>query len=207
MRRTVDSTTAQVVASGAVFLASGVSLVVYILTGAPLALVLGVLVLVGAIVIAATVWADPVRRAAWLVRVRVGVVAGLVATACYDASRWLLVEVAGFAASPFAAFPLFGQALAGDVGAGPRTVLGIGFHLLNGIAFGIAYTVWFGHRPFWVGIGFALVLEAFMLAIYPGWLDLRSIREFTQMSVLGHVVYGSVLGLLAHRGLTRAGAS
>lgn len=190
------------VASGAVFLASGASLVVYILTGAPMALVLGLLVLAGAGVVAFTVWGDPVRRSRWLTRVRIGVPVGLVATVCYDLSRWALVEVAGFTASPFVAFPLFGQALVGDGGSGPLTALGVGFHLLNGVAFGIAYTVWFGHRPFWAGILFALGLEAFMLAIYPGWLDMRTIGEFTQLSMLGHVAYGTALGLMA-RGLLR----
>jgi hypothetical protein len=193
-----------VVASGAVFLASGAALVVYILTGAPLALVLGVLVVLGGIVVGVLIWGDEERRRMWLSRVVVGVPAGLVATACYDASRWLLVEVGGFSASPFAAFPLFGQALAGGPGDGSRTAIGVAFHLLNGTAFGIAYTVWFGHRPFWTGVLFAFVLEAFMLSLYPGWLDIRSIREFTQMSVLGHVVYGTALGLLAGSGVRLA---
>jgi hypothetical protein len=103
-------TVAQVTVSGLVFLASGLSLVVYILTGAPLALVLGVLVVLGALALAATVWGDPQRRSVWLTRVAAGAPAGLIATLCYDASRWLLVKVAGFSASPFAAFPLFGQA-------------------------------------------------------------------------------------------------
>jgi hypothetical protein len=63
------------------------------------------------------------------------------------------------------------------------------------VAFGCAYAVWFGHRPWWWGIGFALGLEACMLAIYPGWLDIRTLGEFTTMSVVGHLVYGTVLGL------------
>jgi hypothetical protein len=197
----------QVAASGAVFLASGASLVGYILTGAPMALVLGVLVLLGAMVVGATVWGQTERRRQWLTCVRVGIPAGLIATFCYDASRYLLVQVAGFTASPFVAFPLFGQALIGSgAGVGPRTLIGVGFHLLNGMAFGVAYTVWFGNRPFYVGIPFALVLEAFMLALYPGWMDMRTVAEFTQMSLVGHIVYGSVLGFLAHRWLLRATA-
>jgi len=197
----------QVAASGAVFLASGASLVGYILTGAPMALVLGVLVLLGAMVVGATFWGQTERRRQWLTCVQVGIPAGLIATFCYDGSRYLLVQVAGFTASPFAAFPLFGQALIGSgAGVGPRTLIGVGFHLLNGIAFGVAYTVWFGKRPFYVGIPFALVLEAFMLALYPGWMDMRTIAEFTQMSLVGHIVYGAVLGFLAHRWLRRATA-
>lgn len=191
--------------SGAVFLASGAALVVYIVTGAPLALVLGVLAIAGGVAVAVTVWSGDDSRREWVRRVRVGVPTGLVATSAYDLSRWLLVQVAGFEASPFVALPLFGQALLSDaVGGGPQLVAGVAFHLLNGVAFGTAYTVWFGHRPFWFGIGFALGLEALMLAIYPGWLDIRTLAEFTQISVLGHVVYGTVLGLLAPALLRRS---
>ncbi|WP_148234359.1 hypothetical protein [Cellulomonas flavigena] len=113
--------------------------------------------------------------------------------------------------SPFKAFPFFGQALLGEAGESLHLGAGIAFHLLNGIAFGIAYVVWFGRRPVWVGIAYALGLEAFMLALYPGWLDIKALEEFTQMSVLGHVVYGATLALTARwllvRGDARAGAS
>lgn len=192
--------------SGAVFLTSGASLLVYVLTGTPLPLALGVLAVAAAVAVAVAVWPDEVRRRGWLRRIAVGAPVGLLATGAYDLSRFLLVEVLGFSASPFAAFPLFGQALLGSEGSsGPVTFgLGVAFHALNGVTFGCAYAVWFGHRPWWWGIGFALGLEAFMLAIYPGWLDIRSLREFTTMSVFGHLVYGTVLGLGASRLLRSA---
>ena len=200
-----------VLASGAVFLSSGAALVVYILTGAPMALVLALLVLVGSLVVYAVLHADPHGRATWLRRVRVGVPTGLLATALYDASRWVIATLADWHVSPFKAFPFFGQALLGEAGESLHVGAGIAFHLLNGIAFGIAYVVWFGRRPVWVGIAYALGLEAFMLALYPGWLDIKALEEFTQMSVLGHVVYGATLALTARwllvRGDARAGAS
>ena len=113
----------------------------------------------------------------------------------YDASRWLLVQATPLSASPFEALPLFGQALIGD--AAGATVLGIAFHLVNGVAFGTAYTLWFGERGVVAGVVFAFVLEGFMLALYPGWLDPRSIAELTSISLLGHVAYGLALGGLA----------
>ena len=192
-----------VLVPGGVFLASGASLVVYVLTGAPLALVLALLVVLGAGAVALTLRGDPVRRREWRRRVRVGIPVGLVATALYDVSRWALVSVTDMHVSPFKAFPLFGQALVGEADAGTLLGWGVAFHLLNGVAFGIAYTVWFGHRPPWVGVAFALGLEAFMLAIYPGWLDIRALAEFTQLSVFGHVVYGLALGVGARRLLAR----
>lgn len=195
-----------VLVSGAVFLTSGASLLVYVLTGTPLPLVLGVLAVAAGVAVAVAVWPDEVRRRGWLRRIAVGVPVGLVATGAYDVSRVLLVDVLGFHASPFKAFPLFGQALLmNDASTGPVTfALGVAFHALNGVMFGCAYAVWFGHRPWWWGIGFALGLEAFMLAIYPGWLDIRTLGEFTTMSVFGHVVYGTVLGLGTSRLLRRS---
>lgn len=195
-------------AGGAVFLASGAALVTHLVTGAPLALVLAGLVAVGSLTVARLVWAEPDARQRWMTRVGVGVAAGVVSTVAYDVSRWALVELGGMHLSPFKAFPLFGEALIGaDAGSAPAQAAGIVFHLLNGIAFGVAYTVWFGHRGVWWGVAFALGLEAFMLALYPGWLDIRSIREFTQISVLGHVAYGVTLGWTARRLLDRQGTA
>jgi hypothetical protein len=180
---------------GAVFLVSGASLVVHILTGAPLWALLAALVAGGCLAAARFVWAVPAARADWVAKVRVGAGVGLVATGAYDLSRWALVQLGGFQLSPFKALPFFGEALLGGLGdPTARTVVGVGFHLLNGVTFGIAYTAWFGGRRPWWGVPFALGLEAFMLALYPGWLDVRSVQELTQISLFGHVVYGLVLG-------------
>lgn len=180
---------------GSVFLVSGFSLVLHILTGAPLWALLAALVAGGCIATARFVWAAPAARRDWTMKVWVGFVVGLVATGAYDLARWLLVQVGGFHLSPFQALPLFGEALLGGLGdRTTRLVIGVGFHLLNGITFGMAYTAWFGRRSPWWGIPFALGLEAFMLALYPGWLDVRSVRELTQVSIFGHFVYGLTLG-------------
>jgi hypothetical protein len=185
-------------AGGAAFMTSGTSLAVHIVTGAPLPLVLAALIAAATAILIGLFRTRPETRRVWAGRIRAGAVAGLVATAAYDLSRLLLVNVLGWKASPFAAFPLFGQALFGDTLQGNgRIVAGVAFHLMNGIAFGVAYTQWFGRRPWWTGILFALGLEAFMLALYPGWLSPKSLAEFASMSVLGHVAYGTVLGLSA----------
>jgi hypothetical protein len=192
------------VIGGAVFLVSGASLVVHILTGAPLWALLAALVTGGCVLVARFVWALPAARAEWVTRVKVGAAVGLVATGAYDLSRWLLVQLGGLHLSPFKALPFFGEALLGGLGDGTvRTAVGIGFHLLNGVTFGIAYTAWFGRRGPWWGVPFALGLEAFMLALYPGWLDVRSVQELTEVSLAGHVVYGLTLGFGTHRALAR----
>jgi hypothetical protein len=187
-----------VLAGGAVFLVSGLSLVLHILTGAPLWALLAALVVAAGVVASRLLTADPGTRRRWVALVRAGVLIGLVSTAAYDSSRWLLVRYAGMRSSPFTALPFFGDALLGGLGSsGVRRAAGIAFHLTNGVAFGTAYLVWFGHRSWRWGVPFALVLEAFMLALYPGWLDARSVRELTEISLVGHVAYGLSLGLLA----------
>jgi hypothetical protein len=184
--------------AAAIFFASGASLVVHILTDATLPAVLGAL-LVGGAVLLARATSDPEARARVVPLLRAGVVGGLVSTAVYDAARYGLMAGLGLHVSPFKALPYFGSAL---IGVEPHStaswVAGVAFHLTNGVCFGIGYTVLAGRRsPLWA-VGFGLGLEAFMLALYPRWLQIEAMKEFTQMSLLGHVAYGLSLGLVTN---------
>lgn len=184
--------------AGATMCSSGAALVVHIFTGSPLWLGLAIIGFAGAMAVAVAASTNPGAWSHLRQLAKRGVVVGLIGTAAYDLSRWMLVQLGGMELSPFEALPLFGQAILGEGATGPATeILGTGYHLINGVAFGVAYVVWFGRRKWWWGIIFALGLEAFMLAIYPGWLDPRSIAELTQVSLVGHVAYGSTLGLVA----------
>jgi hypothetical protein len=183
--------------AGAACCISGAALVVHILTGSPLWLALAAFGFAGSMGVAVVAVNEPGAVARLRHLAGRGVIVGVVGTAAYDVSRWILVQVGGLELSPFEALPLFGQALLGEDRTGLLvTVAGVGYHLVNGIAFGVAYVIWFGHRPWWTGIIFALGLEAFMLALYPGWLDPASIAELTQVSMVGHFVYGGTLGLM-----------
>ncbi|HEY8136159.1 MAG TPA: hypothetical protein VIF08_08985, partial [Candidatus Limnocylindrales bacterium] len=51
------------------------------------------------------------------------------------------------------------------------------------------------------GVGWALLLETAQLVLYPGWLDIRFLDEFRQISFLSHVVFGLTLGLGIPAGL------
>jgi hypothetical protein len=184
--------------TAAIFFASGASLVVHILTGATLPAVLGAL-LVGGTVLLARATSDPAVRARVVPLLRAGVVGGLVSTAVYDAARYALQVGLDLHVSPFKALPYFGNAL---IGVEPHTtaswVAGVAFHLTNGVCFGIGYTVLAGRRsPLWA-VGFGLALEAFMLVLYPRWLQIDAMKEFTQLSLLGHVAYGLSLGLVTN---------
>jgi hypothetical protein len=183
------------------FLVSGFALVVFVLAGFSLPVSLAA----GWVAIGAGTWwfervaPSDVRRRFHEV-LRVGAVAGLVATVAYDASRWSLVHLFGLGVNPYGALSAFGDALLpGSRKAGWVPVAGFGYHVLNGVSFGIAYTGLFRRRGALVGIAFGLGLEACMLAIYPGWLDIKSLSEFTQMSIVGHVCYGATLGAVARK--------
>lgn len=183
--------------AGFACLFSGVSLVVHILTGSPLWLVLTVVGFIGALTVAISAVNEGAFRVLLGVVAR-GAVVGVVGTVAYDLSRWLLVQFAGMESSPFAALPLFGAALIGDAqSTGLVRAAGIAYHVVNGVMFGVAYYVWFARRPWWWGVAYAMGLEAFMLALYPGWLAPESIAELTQISLLGHVAYGIALGAVA----------
>jgi hypothetical protein len=182
-------------------LASGAALIVHVLAGISLGLALlasGLIVVVAATVLwmrlPATARVEVAQRA------RAGVVAGLLATAAYDVARWILVTVMHYTFLPFDIFPIFGQAIGGTgLSFGAATALGIVYHYTNGVMFALSYALLFGPRGWWAGILWALGLEALMLSIYPGWLHPKAFGEFVSVSMLGHVVYGSVLGITARR--------
>lgn len=182
--------------AGAACCVSGAALVVHILTGSPLWLALAGLGFAATLAVVVVTGSSPGSRSRLADLARRGLLVGVAGTAAYDGSRWLLVQLGGMQVSPFEALPLFGRALIGPAGVGAAvTAAGVAYHLLNGVAFGTAYVVWFGRRAWWWGIVFALGLEAFMLALYPGWLNPKSVAELTQISMVGHFAYGTTLGL------------
>lgn len=180
----------------ALFLSTGAALLVYVISGVSLLAAAG-LVLVAAAVLGAVIWrrADPRGQMEMGRLLRAGALAGFLATAAYDLSRFFLIEVTGIAFWPFDIFNVFGQALvgAGYSGAWVR-LAGLLYHFANGIGFALAYTIVLGRRGVWAGVAWAMVLELLMVTIYPGWLGMEALNEFLQVSVLGHVVYGVVLG-------------
>jgi hypothetical protein len=82
-------------------------------------------------------------------RVRLGLLAGLAATAAYDAIRYLAVAATSWSVRPFQVFALFGQLLVGrDAPTGVQYLAGTAFHLLNGLGFASA-TSWWCAGPAW----------------------------------------------------------
>jgi len=192
---------------GALPLASGAALLVHVFAQVSLGLTLlaaGVIVALAA----AALWArlPPSARAEVARRVRVGALAGLLATVAYDGVRWVVVNVFHYTFWPFDIYPIFGHAIGGaDLAGGWAIALGVLYHYLNGVAFAVAYTILFGATGWWAGILWALGLEALMLGVYPGWLHPRALGEFVSVSMIGHLAYGSVLGGFGRWRLRRPG--
>ena len=189
-----------VVAAGvAAGLSSGASLVATITLGWSLALATAFIAVPALIAVAAlSATARREEQDLFLARVRIGAVAGILGTAGYDATRALLEQLGLAVGKSFLAIPLFGTALTGLPPGDPIAVAaGWAFHAVNGVGFAIAYTLVAAGRTWWWGIVFALLLEGIMVSLYPGWLRVPLTTEFLTLSVSGHFVYGSILGVLA----------
>lgn len=185
---------------------SGASLLVAVYLNFSLALALGLLG-IAALSCMGLVWVNisELRRKLLKRQLIVGLIAGIAATLAYDIARLLLVYFGQMHINPFETFNVFGKLIVGsDM---PRNItlpVGTIYHFLNGICFAIAYTIMLGARNWKFGIVWAFVLESFMLTLYPGWLNLDAvIKEFVAVSLVGHVVYGSVLGIISQRFLQK----
>ena len=183
---------------------SGLAVILTILSGLPLALFEGALVLVPAGVSIAIVRRAPVsvRREVGRI-VRAGLAVGFVATVMYDATRVLLSYVDPSAFDPFGAARAFGYGMLGDTAPIALVlVAGFGVHFVNGISFAVIYAVFAGRHArtlrvaLLAGIAWGMTLELVQVSLYPGWLQITTLfKEFILISGVGHLVYGTTLGL------------
>jgi hypothetical protein len=189
-------------------MAGGAGLVLHILADVSLPLAILALAAIGALVWGYVLSRLPrATRHALARRARVGLVAGLVGTVAYDLARYGTVALLHLSFRPFHVFRLFGELFLGT-GHDPALTYAVGFayHLGNGTFFGLAYTLVFRRPSWWTGALWGIGLELCMAALYPAWLRIQMLGEFLEVSAIGHVVYGSVLGLVAGSAL-RAGAT
>ena len=196
--------------AGLASLANGFALVVHIVGGMPLGALLGIVWLVAALAIGAIgVAGGPSVRRGLVRTVAVGLVVGIVATLLYDVTKSVLAQLDPSPYDPFEATRVFGRILIGaDAPATAVTIVGWAFHLMNGTTFAIAFACLFargGHtgrtRGLALGIGWGVFLETFQLILYPGWLSIGFVDEFSRISFLSHIVFGATLGLLVPAGL------
>jgi len=186
-------------------MAGGAGLVMHLLAGISLLLAIAFLAALG---LAVWVWVlsrlRPDARAALWQRARIGVVAGLVGTAAYDLARYGTVALFSMSFQPFHVLNLFGEAFLGPGHSASATfAVGLVYHVSNGTFFGLAYTLVFRRPSWWTGALWGIALELCMATLYTSWLRIQMLREFLEVSAIGHVVYGSVLGLVAAKGVAR----
>ena len=186
-----------------VALFTAAALVAYLVLGTALR---GTLLVLGAAAgcASAVVWigAPLKERRVLLARVRVGAAAGIVATLAYDVTKFAVARLIRSPRNPFETVRLFGVLLAGR--AAPAAVVdaaGATYHFTNGAAFGVAFSILLGRRGATAGVLWGLGLELMQLLLYPRWLHLDALGEFTVVSLAGHTTYGLVLGSLCRRGL------
>lgn len=186
---------------GLASLSSGAALVLAIVTGAELWLATSFVVLPALIaVVAAVAVMRPERQPALRRQVKVGVLGGLVATLAYDGSRGFVERVGLASTDMFKAIPIFGYGLTGRPPSDPVALAaGWAFHFVNGTGFALAYVLLARNLPWWAAVIYALVLEAFMVGLYPGWLGTTLTSEFLAFTVLGHVCFGAVVGVATRR--------
>ena len=206
-----------VLAVGAL-LVGGLVLILVIVAGLPL--ILSPLVGVAAIAAALLRARRRLTPLAWqrlIARVRALAVVALAATLAYDVMRAVLAGIDPTPYNPFEVVRVFGQLLLGA--SAPVTavfVAGWAYHLFNGACFGIAFGLLFlrggALSPRWAmarGIGWGLFLESLQLALYPGWVHIQWLAEFTTISIAAHLTYGVTLGfggVIALRRLARPAA-
>ena len=183
---------------------SGLAVMTTILSGIPLLLAEGVLVLVPLTFVAVVVrrTPTPIVREIWRVA-RAGLIAGFAATLVYDVTRTTLSIFDPSPYNPFEAVRVFGTGML-PAGAPPALLMvaGYGIHFLNGSSFGVIYAIFGGRHARTLrvallgGIAWGLTLEFIQSILYPGWLGITTVLgEFLVISGLGHIAYGASLGL------------
>jgi hypothetical protein len=134
-------------------------------------------------------------------RIIAGAVFGLMATLVYDISRPLLVEVFQLDFNPYRAHPIFGSLITGRPESDDVAVaVGWAYHFWNGISFGMMLALILPRATWWQGLIWAEALQFFMMMLYPRFLEVRlDDPAFLATGLVGHGLYGIVLGLLLNR--------
>lgn len=127
--------------------------------------------------------------------VRVGAVAGLVGTLAYDLFR--VPFVFGLGMRLLSPIESYGVLLLGAGGSSGLTdVAGWGYHVLNGMAFSVAYAVVLRGRHWGFGVAWALVLESgAVFSPFASAYALDGKYAAIALAYLAHVPYGIAVGV------------
>ena len=139
-------------------------------------------------------------------RVLVGAAAGLLATSGLEIVRSISFHFGGM---PGSLPELLGVLLTGRIMEGPdglSDLAGYAYHYWNGLCFGVIYCVLLGRRlPLW-GVIYGVVIGVIFLASQAvsamgiGFMG-REMPSMPMTVILAHLVFGTILGVLARRWL------
>jgi hypothetical protein len=146
------------------------------------------------------------RRLPFWGRFRAGVVAGVLGLCAYDLLRFAIYRSGIFGYDPFHAIPRLGSLIVGQPrSASAALYAGWLYHIWNGFSFAIIYALVIGPAPWGWGVAWAMILETGMLLSYPTFLDVRVDASFIAISLIGHLAYGTVLGLTLRHAAAEGG--
>jgi hypothetical protein len=150
--------------------------------------------------IAIAAWSRRIDAPTFLTAMGVGATGGFAATLAYDGFRWLLRAAGIFQYDGFRAIYIFGSWISGQpVASREASLAGWFYHFWNGVSFGAFYTLALGRGRVRTGVAYGLFMEACMLGLFPVFIRITNRADFIGLSLLGHLVYGAVLGVIAHR--------
>jgi hypothetical protein len=142
------------------------------------------------------VWAKAVNRRLLLNRLLVGTIGGALGLFAYDVGRWLIQTLFPLEFDAFLPILSFGSLITGDpVTSASASLAGWAYHISNGWTFALVYALIAGPARWWYGLIWGGMLEVGMLLVYPILFSQINYPPFLVVSIAGHVLYGSVLGL------------
>lgn len=137
-------------------------------------------------------WATRRQETVLRERVMAGIWAGALATLLYDVVR---VPISASGVPVFKAISYFGTVLLGQTSPTLASeVVGWGYHLSNGIGFGLMYAAFVATPRLWSAVAWGVTLEvAMLLTPYAEVFGYRLSPQFVAISLGAHVVYGASL--------------
>ncbi len=140
------------------------------------------------------------RRLPFWRRFRAGVLAGALGLIVYDVIRFSIYKSGFLGFDPFHVIPHLGALITGQPPSADASLYaGWLYHIWNGFSFAIIYALVAGPARWGWGVAWAMILETGMLLSYPTFLQVQVDAPFLAISIIGHIAYGTVLGLTVRR--------
>jgi len=152
------------------------------------------------VLLALGVYANRLHRKPLVNGIVVGTLGGFAATIGYDLIRYGIQASHPWGYNGFVPILLFGHWITGaPTGSLPSIIAGWVYHYWNGVSFGIMYVMIFANRHWCFGVAYGVVMELCMLGLFPLFIPIKNPVGFVLISLIGHVFYGAILGLVAQR--------